>query len=181
MEKIIAAQLQPNFQALLNDHLAVLAAKQLTVKGDLLKGSEVTILSSIDSKTQGYDHLVIENQAEMDTQAANLSQFIQTADWMTSYDYMPLRMILAKDIFHKGRFFLSKSGQMEISRRISISLAAFTFTLIGISFGMQISRNRSKKGIVCALLLSSFFLICFLAFLLNFHQKRLFLLARNRF
>lgn len=147
-----------------NDHLTLMSAKELSLKGDLLKGEKVTFISTVDSKKDaGFDHLVIENQAEMNTKAANLSQFVQNVDWAESYEYMPLRMILAHDAIEKNPDSLSKSAQLEISRRISISLAAFTFTLIGIAFGMQISRNRSKKGIAWAICLASLFLVCFIS------------------
>ena len=95
----------------------------------------------------------------MNTQVANLSQFTQTPDWMMSYDYMPLRTILAKDLFLKNRSTLSAAGQIEISRRVSISLAAFTFTLIN---GRR-HANRSKKGILLAIFLSSLYLVCFIS------------------
>lgn len=144
--------------------LTLMSAKELALQGDLLKGEKVTFISSVDPKRgEGFDHLVIENQAEMTTKAANLSQFLQTVDWTASFDYLPLRMILAHDIAVKKGRFLSKGAQIEISRRISISLAAFTFTMIGIAFGMQISRNRSKKGVVWAICLSALFLVCFIS------------------
>ncbi|MBS0603901.1 MAG: LptF/LptG family permease [Verrucomicrobia bacterium] len=144
--------------------MTVMSAKELALKGDLLKGEQVTFISSVDPKKgTGFDHLVIENQAEMNTKAANLSQFLQTVDWTASYEYLPLRMIFALDYVEKGRFLLSKGAQVEISRRASISLATFTFTMIGLAFGMQISRNRSKKGLVWAIGLASLFLVCFIA------------------
>jgi len=148
-----------------NGRMTVMSAKELSLKGELLKGEKVTFISSVDPKKEsGFDHLVIENQAEMNTKAANLSQFLQTMDWTSSYDYLPLRMILAHDIAAaKDQFHLSKGAQVEISRRISISLAAFTFTLIGIACGIQISRNRSKKGIIWAIGLAAFFLVCFIS------------------
>ncbi len=143
--------------------LTLMSAKELSLKGDLLKGQQVTFISSVDTKKeQGFDHLVIENQAEMNTKAANLSQFLHTVDWSTSFEYLPLRMILAHDIAVKKQLTLGKSARLEIARRISISLAAFTFTLIGLTFGMQISRNRSKKGILWAIGLAALFLICFI-------------------
>lgn len=149
-----------------SDRIAVVSAKELNLKGDELQGVQVSIISSVDPKSDGFDHLVIENQAEMNMQAANLSQFTQTADWSSSYDYMPLRTILARDGLSKKKnkpLFVTKSAQLEIARRISISLAAFTFTCIGVAFGTQISRNRSRKGIVSAILLASLFLVCFIS------------------
>jgi lipopolysaccharide export system permease protein len=133
------------------------------LKGDLLKGEHVTFISSVDPKKgSGYDHLVIENQAEMNTKAANLSQFVQDVDWATNCEYLPMHMILAQEAASNGPMSIGKSAQIEISKRISISLAAFTFTLIGLSQGMQISRNRSKKGIFWAIGMSALFLVCFI-------------------
>lgn len=144
--------------------MTVMSAKELALDGDLLKGKQVAFISSVDSKKdRGFDHLVIENQAEMNTKAAHLSQFLQTVDWTASYENLPLRMILAHDFVQKNHLNVSKGAQVEISRRISISLAAFTFTLIGVAFGMQIGRNRSKKGIVWAICLAAGFLVCFIA------------------
>ncbi len=148
-----------------NGRLTLMSAKELSLKGDMLKGEHVAFISSVDpKKEQGFDHLVIENQKEMNTKAANMTQFIQTVDWTASYENLPIRLILARDMAaKKNQFSLSKSAQVEISRRVSISLAAFTFTLIGLTFGMQISRNRSKKGIVYAIALSALFLVCFIS------------------
>jgi lipopolysaccharide export system permease protein len=147
-----------------NGKMTVMSAKQLALKGNLLKGERVAFISSVDPKKgSGFDHLVIENQAEMDTKASTLSQFLQTVDWTASYEYLPMRMILAYDFANKDRFFISKGAQIEISRRLSISLAAFTFTMIGLAFGMQISRNCSKKGVVWAICLAALFLVSFIA------------------
>jgi lipopolysaccharide export system permease protein len=149
-----------------NGRLGIMTAKELTVKDDLLKGKKVAFISSVDPKKgAGFDHLVIENQARMDTKAANLTQFIHNADWATNCEYMTLRMILAKEKFTHGSFLsfrtMGKTTQIELARRLSISLSAFTFTLIGIACGMHISRHRSKKGIIWAIALSACFMVCF--------------------
>ena len=148
-----------------NNRLTLMIAKELSLRGDLLKGEQVALISSVDPKKgQGFDHLVIENQAVMDTKAANLSQFTQNADWNATYEYQPLRAILARESIekkHESIFSIGRSAQLELSRRLSISLAAFTFTLIGVAFGIQIGRNRSKKGMICAIGLASFYLVCF--------------------
>lgn len=148
-----------------NNRLTLMIAKDLTLKGELLKGEHVALISSVDPKKgEGFDHLVIENQAVMNTKASNLSHYTQNTDWNSTYDYQSLRMILARESLekdHNSLFSIGRGAQLEISRRLSISLAAFTFTLIGVAFGIQISRNRSKKGIVSAIALASVFLISF--------------------
>jgi|GEM_PF-7105077 len=75
-------------------------------------------------------------------------------------------MVLVKNAYDKtashSRLHMVKNrAQQEICKRISLGIAAFTFTVIGIAFGMEIGRNRKKKGIIWAILLSAFFLICF--------------------
>jgi lipopolysaccharide export system permease protein len=44
---------------------------------------------------------------------------------------------------------------MEISRRISISIAAFTFTCIGTVFGIELARKRQKRKAIFSLLLGA--------------------------
>jgi len=145
------------------DRLGVMLAKEFALEGELLTGSQVTFITHIDpKKDEGFDHVVVENQATMSTKASNLAQFIQDNQWMLATDYMPLRMVLAKKALEKSssRFSLSGADE-EIARRLSLGFAAFTFTLMGTAFGMQIGRHRSKKGVFYALFLSLLFMVSF--------------------
>jgi lipopolysaccharide export system permease protein len=147
-----------------NGRLGLMIAKELSLEKETLSGKEVSLISSVDANKEGiyFDHLVIENQRTMSTHAANLSRFIQNADWLTNDDYLNLRMLLAKETLQFKGGGIHRTHE-EIVRRFSISFAAFTFTLIGIAFGMEISRNRSKKGMFWAIGLAIFFLICFMS------------------
>ena len=49
----------------------------------------------------------------------------------------------------------------EIIRRFSVALAVLSFTVLGLAFGMSISRNHSAKGIIYILFLGSIYLACF--------------------
>jgi lipopolysaccharide export system permease protein len=145
-----------------HERLGLMVAKELSVTGNSLSGNQVTFISSLNA--EGFDHLVIENQTSMATPSAHLTQFLKTAGYQSNYDYLPLRMILAKKIVDDKDFsFEVGRGGLEIARRLSISLAAFTFTLIGVAFGLEISRSRSKRGILWAIGWASFFMICFVA------------------
>ena len=145
--------------------LGLMTAKELSLKNGLLVGENVTFISSVDSKkTEGFDHIIIENQKTMSTKAANLSQFLQKTDWTSSYDNLNLRMVQAKSTVEKKRnYVVSRHFIFELSRRLSFALAALTFTVIGIAFGVDISRNRTKKGLLWALSLTCFFMVCFIA------------------
>lgn len=145
--------------------LGLMVAQELFLDGDMLTGKNVALISCVDSKNPAlFDHLIIENQKAMRTKASNLAQFVQNYEWYSNLDYYPLRMIRAKESVERGElFFPSPRALMEISRRASLGLAAFTFTLIGLAFGMEVGRYRTKKGILWAIGLASAFMICFVA------------------
>jgi lipopolysaccharide export system permease protein len=155
---------------ILNNHsqgrLSLISAKELSLEKDQLKGEYVTLISNLESnREEGFDHLVIENQKTMETKASNLSQFIQNTDWYSNYDYLSFKMALAKESYDKRELrkgLLKQRARIELSRRISLGMAAFTFTVIGTAFGMEISRNRKKRGLFTAILLSALFLTCFI-------------------
>ena len=148
-----------------NERITLMVAKELSLEEELLKGKQVALISSVDPKKgDGFDHLVIENQAIMDTKASHLSQYTQEADWSFSYEYTPLRMILAREAVEKDRFGLLQMGssaKLEMARRVSLALAAFTFTMIGVAFGIQIGRKNSRKSLFKAIGLASFYMVCF--------------------
>lgn len=140
-----------------NGRLGIVTAKELTLEGELLSGRDVTIVSSVDSKApEAHDHLVIENQASMSTKASNLSQLLQDTDWNLSQEYQPTRVVLAKTLV-KGTL------DIEIARRLSISLTPLFFTLMGAAFGMEVGRKHTRRGIMWAVALSALYLSCFVA------------------
>ncbi len=144
--------------------LSLMIAKELSVIDKELHGSDVTFISSLDPKTDDvFDHLVIENQKEMRTATSGLSQFWEDNHWQTHADYLPLRALVAKEIISRRGMPL-KLGKLhvELTRRFSLSLATLTFTLIGLSFGMQIGREVSKKGAIWSIGLAAFFLLTFI-------------------
>ncbi len=156
------------------NRMTLMCAKELKIEKDLLLGKQVAFISSVDTKRQtpGFDHLIIENQGEMQTKSASLSQFLQTVDWKASCEYLPLRGILAAGFAKEEGFALNKGALIEIFRRISIGLAAFTFTVVGLGFGIQIGRNPSKKKLFAAIGLTASFLACFIA-AKSFHSSPL--------
>jgi len=148
-----------------NGRIGLMTAKELSLKDELIYGKDVTFISSIDpKKEQAFDHLVIENQQSMYTKAANLTQHMQTADWLKSNDYLPVRMLIAKKLLDRGPDrTMSKAINIEIAKRASLGLAAFTFTMVGLAYGMEIGRLRRKKGTFWAFGLAAFFMISFVA------------------
>jgi len=150
-------------RTLSNQRIGLMLAKKLTLKDQKLIGSDVTFISSADSKEpDSFDHLVLENQAEMQTEAEELSQYLHSSGWSLSFENLGLRMLLAKNASEKGR-----SGELdihileEIARRLSLGIAAFSFTLLGVACGMEISRQLKLKGIMISSSFLVLFLVCF--------------------
>lgn len=148
-----------------NQRLGLLTARELSLEGDYLTGKAVTFISSVDSKkAENFDHLVIENQLEMRTKTAELSQFLHPSNWHFNFDYLTIRMLRAKKAAENAdEQKIHYRTYQEISRRLTLSMAAFTFTVIGTTFGMQIGRNRNKKGVAWALALATLFMISFIS------------------
>ncbi len=151
--------------------LSLVCAKQLHIDQDLLVGTHVTLISNVDPKrtSSGFDHLIIENQTEMQTRSAELSQFLQTVDWTTNSEYLSLSGIRAHAIAKRG---ITKGGQIELAKRLSLGLSPFTFTVLGLGFGIQIGRISSRGKLLAAVLLAALFLSCFIA-AKSFHTSAL--------
>lgn len=49
----------------------------------------------------------------------------------------------------------------EITKRLSIAIAVFSFTLMGAAFGINISRKRQYKSIYLAIFLTTLYLVSF--------------------
>lgn len=146
-----------------NQRLAIMIAKKLYLDGENLTGSDLAFISMMDSKKpESFDHLIIENQAQMHTKAPELAKFLRSQKWHFNLDYLNLRMLQAKCRKHgSAKIKFNCHAWHEIGKRVSLALAAFSFTLIGAAFGLEISRTRKLKGLVWAVSLATFYLISF--------------------
>ncbi len=147
-----------------NQRLSLMLAEKLSLKDHTLLGENVTFISSVAPKAgESFDHLVIENQSEMQTESEQLTQYLRTSDWNFNYDYLNLRMLQARYIAeNRGKEKPDVRAIQELARRLSLGLAAFTFTLVGIGFGMEISRNLKIKGALWCFALMTFYLVAFM-------------------
>jgi lipopolysaccharide export system permease protein len=158
-----------------NSSINLIVAKNLQADPTLFMGQNMTVLTPIshDSSIQK-DPLMIENIREMKTSLKDFSQILQKKVWSLSNDHLRLALLRArlKDLhqwqateenpaalkqIHRN---ISRANA-ELVRRLSISLAAFTFTLMGAAFGISISRNRSKGGIFYVVGLAALYIVSF--------------------
>lgn len=152
-------------QSAASHRLGLMIAKKLCLQNDTLMGSDVTFISSIDPKKEDYyDHLVIENQAQMQTEAGLFSQYLKSSEKNLSYDSLSCRLLQArKKSEHGVDAKLHARALQEMVRRASLGLAAFSFTLIGIAFGLEISREKKWTHLFWPTALASLYLIAFVS------------------
>lgn len=131
--------------------LILLQAEKLTLDDDELIGKNSYILSHPNGSEEGYDPLVIENQASLSTAAPILSQFLKKSLPKLQAEAKPLRMLLLQEKLEKKR--AAGSARIEILRRATLSLAVFSFTLLGAAFGIS-TRRIARQNTLWMLLLA---------------------------
>lgn len=167
--------------ALPNSHqnrLNLLLAKKLSLSQTHFTGEHVSYLTPFQSSDTHADSLWVENIRETSTEGQDFSELIQKKIWNLNPDHLRLPLLLAH-LKKEKSFLVSPNGDSlsvlkqkslkktiqrchsEIIRRVSIALAAFTFTFMGAAFGLTHSRNRSNRGIACVLILAAIYLVAF--------------------
>jgi lipopolysaccharide export system permease protein len=115
-----------------NKRLTLLSAKEIEVCEDKLLGYDVAIVSHLPShEPLSFDSLVIENQASLSTAGPLLSSTLKKNRPHLDMSALNLKMLNIKKL-EKGKQALS--AHVEILRRISLALAVFSFTLLGVAF-----------------------------------------------
>lgn len=141
-----------------NRSLNLFSAQKLWIENDTLFGEDLSILSYLPQE-KGFDSLIIENQSKMSTSAPLLSKALKKKRPRLDSHSLSFQMLQVKacEMGKKGR-----AAEAEMWQRISISLAAFSFTLIGSTFGIFQGRMRSKRNLLAGLILSAFIFIGYL-------------------
>jgi lipopolysaccharide export system permease protein len=159
--------------------LNLFIAQNLKAGPDAFLGQGVTLLTSLKSSTEEtFDNLLIENIKESITLKEEFAQVMQKKSWTVHNDYLKASFLFIRMEEQKEELRLAKLDQKDPSeiksikaalaqtssdliRRLSLGLAAFTFTLMGAAFGINISRNKRRTGLFAAIFLTVFFLISF--------------------
>ncbi len=128
-----------------SQRLSLLSARKLRVVDEELRGGHLAIVSYLPTD-KGFDSLIIENQSSMSTAAPLLSVALKKNRPRLDVNALSFKMLR----FHKK----PAVAHIEQLRRLSLSLAAFSFTLLGCAFGIEQGRNPSRKTLFFALLLT---------------------------
>ncbi len=135
------------------ESLSLLSAKKLWIDHEELVGKDLAIISYIPSSF-GFDNLIIENQSMMSTSAPLLSTALKKHRPRLDINALNFKMLRIHD--------KPKQALIEMLRRISLSLAPFSFTFLGCAFGIEEGRNPTKKNLFFALLLTLSVLMSYL-------------------
>jgi len=143
-----------------NHRLELVTMDQLRIENELLLGNHVAIVSHIPTQNHAFDSLMIENQMSMSLNAPFLSKFFLKRSPKLNIRSLDFRL-LAWASCQMGK--LGRSAWTELLRRSSLSLAVFSFTLLGCAFGFESGKTISKRSVILTiflalLLLTSYFL-----------------------
>ncbi len=159
--------------------LNLLLAQHLKATSTVFIGQGVTLITSLKSnETEQFDHLLIENMEESVTLIQDFADVLQKKVWTVNNDYLKLSLLLIRikeqrRALEKARTVSSplttiKSLEIllnrsfsDIARRVSIAIAVFSFTLMGVAFGIQISRKRKNRSLYLAIFLTILYLMAF--------------------
>lgn len=133
--------------------LSLISARKLWLEKSELMGKELAVISYLKSEP-GFDNLLLENQQIMTTSAPLLSNTLKRNRSRLDINALSFKMLR----LHSK----PKQAHIEMLRRISLSFAAFSFTLLGCAFGIEEGRNPSKKNLFYALLLTLSVLMSYL-------------------
>lgn len=169
--------LSPNRKS---NRLNMLVAKHLQASPEQFSGKNVTLLTSqIAQEGQEKENLFVENMQDSTTSIEDFSQMLEKKIWSINNDHLKLPLLLVRlDEARETWRAAKNSGNKEetkqavhvlngccteILRRTSAAIALISFTLLGLAFGINISRRQSNRGVLIVVLLGSLFLIAFFA------------------
>jgi lipopolysaccharide export system permease protein len=159
----------------MNQRLNLMLAKNLTATPTSFIGREVTLLTTTPQDSQDeFDDLLIEHMKDSSTQVEDFSKILQKKVWTINNDYLTLPLLLVRleeqkkaliELKDKNELKILKQqinrSLSEITKRLSISIAVISMTLMGTAFGINISRRSSRRNLILVILLTLFYLICF--------------------
>lgn len=163
-----------------NKSIHLLLAKQLVATSSDFVGKGVTLITSVNREDSGAlsprqypEFLFTENIAEAFTTSHDFSQLIYKKVWSLNNDHLRLPLLLVR-LADQQQNLPQEEGEAlkqlkkeinrgfsEILRRISVAAAVVTFTLMGIAFGMSVSRIKSQWNLIIVLALTALYLASF--------------------
>lgn len=162
-----------------NGRLDLVLAGKMSANATHFIAEDVTLISNIPAQDENSTDLIaLENIKNANTSVNDFAQLIQKKVWNLNDDHLNLALLLVRLNDHWMTLEKAKEENKpaseiktlqravnrnisEIIRRISLALAVLTFTVMGASFGVTISRLKSNRGLLYVVLLTGLFLTAY--------------------
>lgn len=146
-----------------------------------LQSSGISLITTLKAKNlDAFDHLMIENMDQTIISGDDFAQIMQRSSRSVNNDHLTMSLLLSRVRLEQK--LLTEAAQnhssdetlktmrqgitraySEILRRFSAALAAFTFTLMGASFGISINRHTSNRSVIAVIVITALYLTLFFA------------------
>lgn len=157
------------FRSPSSQKLNLILAKSLYVENGSLFGKNLTLFSPLEKK-EGFDDLLVENEGAMHIDSADFSSLLQKETPALRYEELSIKNLLLKKSSESHLRKSSKEAHFELSKRLFFTLSPFTFTLLGLVFGLQVGRRAKRPAAFFASCLIILLFLCyFLAKALHSH------------
>lgn len=147
--------------------LNLLIARQLEANDREFKSRELAMIFPLGP------HLMLETIENSSFSIKDFSELMQKKVYQASNDSLSMALLLLRLDDLKKQLHLSENPApikksihqlySEFARRLSAGLSPITFTLLGLCFGMSISRLKSAFQLFFPIGLAALYLICFFA------------------
>jgi len=140
-----------------HDQLVIALADTLDMEEGFFNGKAVTVISP-SGQSPAFDAFMIENVEAESMQMDDFTPLIKQKVWSLQTDHLPWNTLtLSQNQFNPEEIIAEKF------RRVSLGLAPFTFTLMGLAFGFRVGRQRTSKELWIAAALTALYLALFFA------------------
>jgi len=139
------------------ERMNLLVAKKLQfISGEFI-AHNMTLLTGQAIKKLPEETVVVENMEQSSLHDQNFANVRENKIAAAKYEHMRLReLINTLNLPEKAQ-----EGIIEVLRRVSVSIAAISLTLMGLAYGMHIGRNDSYRRVLYVMILSAIFLSAF--------------------
>jgi lipopolysaccharide export system permease protein len=145
-----------------SERLLLFFADQINRDGGGINAQGVTLASAIGKREEKFPTLMLDQSKTLDTPQSIFSRIFQGESKKVSADFLPLDLLLHRigEQWHLGGGRLCQLLS-DLFRRFSIALAPFSFTLLGIAFGLRIGRLEMRRNLIFTLTLAAIYLSAF--------------------
>lgn len=153
-----------------NGSINLIVAKKLGASLEQFEADKLTFISTLGKNSKGFSDLLVDNIGSAHSYIDDFSPFLQKKVTHLSNDHLNLGLLLIRlrDFSNQANNNPESRKAVnvaysEVLRRLSAALSPFTFTLMGLSFGIRLGRRPGSMKAFLALGLAALYLTSFFA------------------